>query len=610
MIRYFAFIWSPSDPIQLAEVRMHRSRLLETDPSWSLSFEGDGMSVLSAGTAPGQLTLLPESCGIIIGPIFPRGHGSNPTPTARLGGHDGSTVIRTGGERLIHAYWGSYVAFLCPATGRPAVLAAPFGSLPCYTAAPGAVRLFFSRTEDLLQLDIPSFSVNWECLLAHVGFNHIYSAETAIQGISQVMPGERVIINGVDLQRSLLWNPLTLRDRSSEDFHHLVQEVHETLKTSTHALAGQHSHILHELSGGLDSSIVLACLTDAPTRPAITCLNQHSAGINGDERSFARLASENRACKLMEIERDPTVRFENMLMGVRTANPVHHLHDLMLAEPSERLAAELGATAISTGTFGDTLFYRRPARVAAAEYLCRHGIDREFLRVVFRSALLDHSSMWQVLRYAVRHRLQRNPMSYWSVHDEATADSAPDEVLITAGARAATATSMRFLHPWFHHVGDTSIGRLWQAVLTAVVIGDTPFAKPDSPQSVHPMMNQLLAEICLATPVYMHLRGGFDRALARQAFAAELPAPVIQRMTKGTPDAYMKDIFVRNLPFTREILLDGRLVREGVLDRKKLERVLRREPQPWGGSIYDITGVLSKEIWLLQWTDTTASRAT
>ena len=63
-----------------------------------------------------------------------------------------------------------------------------------------------------------------------------------------------------------------------------VVSLRETTVGCEHAWASCYDGIVHNLSGGLDSSIVLSCLKSAPSRPRVTCLNYFTTGPNEDER--------------------------------------------------------------------------------------------------------------------------------------------------------------------------------------------------------------------------------------------------------------------------------------------------------------------------------------
>jgi len=58
--------------------------------------------------------------------------------------------------------------------------------------------------------------------------------------------------------------------------------------------------------------------------------------------------------------------------------------------------------------------------------------------------------------------------------------------------------------------------------------------------------------------------------LARAAFAGSVPSSLLERETKGNPERYYIGLVDRNRPFIRERLMEGELVKEGIVDREAL----------------------------------------
>ena len=102
------------------------------------------------------------------------------------------------------------------------------------------------------------------------------------------------------------------------------------------------------------------------------------------------------------------------------------------------------------------------------------------------------------------------------------------------------------------------------------------FERTDYPERTLPLLSQPLVELCLRIPTYVLIRSGRDRALARRAFANDLPAEIIARYAKGRADHHSRNILDANLAFVRELLLDGALVQKGLLNRTNLELYLTR----------------------------------
>jgi asparagine synthase (glutamine-hydrolysing) len=124
------------------------------------------------------------------------------------------------------------------------------------------------------------------------------------------------------------------------------------------------------------------------------------------------------------------------------------------------------------------------------------------------------------------------------------------------------------------------------------------------------LMSQPLMELCLRIPSYVWITGGRDRAIARRAFADVLPPAIVRRQQKGAIDQYNLRIFDANEAYVRDLLLDGLLVKEGLLDRARLERYLTRGASRTGFEYNDVLRHhLCTETWLRRWTQTSQSAA-
>src|SRR5882757_2863440 len=86
---------------------------------------------------------------------------------------------------------------------------------------------------------------------------------------------------------------------------------------------------------------------------------------------------------------------------------------------------------------------------------------------------------------------------------------------------------------------------------------------------------------------------------SRAAFADALPTEILNRgLGKGGPDLWAKDVVESNLAFLRDFLLDGDLVRRGIVDRKKLETALSPRIVKSTAMVGDIFAKLYIEAWL------------
>jgi asparagine synthase (glutamine-hydrolysing) len=128
-----------------------------------------------------------------------------------------------------------------------------------------------------------------------------------------------------------------------------------------------------------------------------------------------------------------------------------------------------------------------------------------------------------------------------------------------------------------------------------------PLPIAGDPENVNPLVSQPIIEMCLKIPTYFHANGDRDRALARRAFSQNLPHDVLCRTWKGGVEGHAKAMLMHNLGFFRELLLDGLLVKRGILDRSRLEIALSGRPtksDAFNTEVFDYVGI---EAWLQAW---------
>jgi asparagine synthase (glutamine-hydrolysing) len=600
-----AFAWNEAASASTETAQLLASRLnLTARHCWTGALLLPGLKVFHADVRAGSSEphTLPRSAGIVLGTLFEPCEEGTQTPRRKQAFSIAETdrILSTGGGSLCTDYWGRYVAFAHDAAQRKTyVLRDPTGGLPCFHATYRDVDLYFSSADDCASLGLLDLSIRWEFIARHLAFDNPCTHQTAIREISTVLAGERVAIQHGIATRSFAWNPLQIAQSDVIENSNLAAlELRRAAKACTHAWASCYRGVLHSLSGGLDSSIVLGCLQDADNRPTITCLNYHSGDGRDDERYFARLAANRAGCPLLEWERDNSVRLEDLQVAERTAAPSRLLNWLQVSRREARLAGEVCAGAIFSGCGGDELFYRTRAILGAADYLYSHGVNRRFVEVALDTALLENCSLWHVIREAFKHRRGKHrwhPRTH-SLYGRKLV--APD-----ARARAHEYEYEDATHSLLAAPADTPPGKLWHAFSLAAATPEyfDPHASAAHPERVQPLLSQPLIELCLRIPTYVLASKGWDRAVARQAFSDDVPREILRRRTKQGMQENMAAILTRNIDTARELLLDGHLVGERLLDRSGIETALADNAVPDNDTAREIFDHISTEVWLRSW---------
>lgn len=604
MLRFVGLVWDAKSSAESSRAQLLIHSLQDADSTWCRLFSSNGMQVLAAnGPSRPQTIRLGERHGAIVGSLFERQVNGTSCPVRSLPEDEAADIVRSGGRRLVERYWGSYVGFLeDPQSKRKWILRGPRTFLNCFATALDGIRIYFSRTEDVASLNGLRLTVD----LNHVALCVVYGSGgtrgSAIREISEIKPGECIEHGGPRIRKSFYWNPGTIaKSDPLENIGEAAAEIRQVVSDSVHAFASLHGRLVHKLSGGLDSSIVLCCLSDAPSRPEVICRNDYSPGPESDERKYARLVAQQSRCELVEQLRPAELRFERFLGAVRTAVPSPQFLEIAHDRPAVDLALQRAATAVCTGAQGDATFYMYPAAPAAVDFAARHGLRPELLKVALDVARLERTSIWHVLGTVVKAKFHRSRFDYWEIQRQFLEVNPGRNVVNTTAVEDATRRS-EFVDPWFREIEGVPPGKLWQIFqMTSASAYEDSFSATDDPEPLHPLMAQPIAEVCLRIPTYTHLTNGWDRAVARLAFAKTLPRQIYLRTTKGGLEEYAKDVTMKNIGFTREVLLNGQLVKERILNRSILAEALRQSPTRTSVTAAMLLIYLGVEVWLNTW---------
>jgi asparagine synthase (glutamine-hydrolysing) len=598
MFRYVGLIWDSTAAMDSAAAGPI-CRALQAREEWRAELIRPGLLVFATGARPlaNRAYPLVAERGVVLGKLFRRNDlDRHPLSELSLTGQDTDRILRTGGRALVEDFWGRYVAFFHDATGRSLVLRDPSGALPCFRLKHQGVSIIFSWLEDVLCIMpwLPLPTVNWSALAAHILFIKLGGHDTALDGVRRVLPGEAVTFGPAEESPALLWNAATLA-REPLDLKQVqaAGQLRRTVRSVAQHWASCHERLLLRLSGGVDSSILLSCLDSNSSPALVTCLNYHSQGADSDERQYARLAATRAGRTLIERERDARVSLEQVLHVARTPAPSNYVGRLGAAGLDAELAAELGATAMFTGAGGDQLFFELRCSWPAADYLSLRGPDSGFPTAAMDAARLGKVSVWRAMREALWHRLRE-------------ADPWQDAGTYLSLVRHEALPRAQERHPYVHPAllpgHGLPVGKLNQTLqLLHPLDYYDPYETDTAPELINPLLSQPLIELCLRLPSYVLTQGGRGRALARQAFAGDLPVEIATRRAKGGMGEHIRLVLQRNLDFARSVLLDGELVRRGILDRAKVEEALSGRPTTLTAHTLEIHVYIGIEAWLRRW---------
>lgn len=496
---------------------------------------------------PSGVPVLAQGGVLIIGQLF-----RHSAPVGALTPDLAAAIIDSRGRVLVDDYWGGYLALWQDRRDRAVhVLRDPSGAVPLFCSGQGDRALLFTDLDDVWPLPHGPAAVDWTGLAHRLLYPQLPAAPTALHDITALLPGQSARLDNTT-PATQLWSPWRFAGREADaaPLATAAGAVRASVELATARLVPA-APVLLELSGGLDSSILAACLDAAGAD--WTPVTIVTPAIDGDERRFAEAVARRFGKPLTTLALTPADLDLLAMPRLRTTAPGGFgMLDGLDRAIGARIVGDGFAAAVS-GTGGDNVFcaLRSAAPVLDA---WRDGGLAQVARTARDLGRLTGSNYWAVLRQTVRYaRLDGDQPDRWT----------RDTRLLSADVRPPPGA-----HPWLAAPRRRSAAA--RAHIVMLLRAHAVAAAHDRARRhgmLLPLLAQPVVEACLSVPAWQWIADGCDRAVARLAFANRLPDLVLQRRSKGRLESLLAPAFDRDRRALCEMLADGRLAAAGVIDR-------------------------------------------
>lgn len=527
---------------------------------------------LQVFVAPGTPTLSIPDHGILIGRLFTR--QGQPVVGDLVWDRTNVSLQR----HLLENFWGEYV-FIESGRGNAVALTFlrdPSGGMPCFYSVETGAGFVTSSVSLATELGLYSREVDWDFVLHSLAYTYLKSERTGLRGLRELLPGCALEINGSRSSTRTVWSPwiFAAPDRRHTDLAEATKNVRDAISLAVRSWAGVDRSVLLELSGGLDSSIVAACLRGAGAET--TCCTMVAPVPGTDERQYARQVAAHLQFELLSAEIDIENAAFDFPPPPDSASPgmgiLHHPVDSAIS----KVANNLGAYSLFSGAGGDSIFSYLPGATPAADALRERGF---FTGI---RAILDLSSLHQCTP------IRAGRLTLKKLIHGAKPCWRPNHALLREQEHGVPFDA----HPWFDPPEDAFPGdRERISDLVGTQSYRDGIARSARWPMRYPLLSQPVMEACLSVPTWMWISGGQNRSIARAAFANALPASILNRRSKGSYTRYYAAIYERKRDDMLCFLMDGLLASRGLLKVDELRRELdsaHRPENPLNTRIFDL----------------------
>lgn len=469
------------------------------------------------------------------------------------------------------------------------------GVKPLYYAAAGDLVLFASELKAILASGLIQVDIDVEALDLYLALGFVPGPRTLLRHVKKLLPGHRLIAEDGRFRVEQYWmypEHAPRYDRSEEEWS---ADVLELLGDAVGRQLMSDVPLGAMLSGGLDSSLVVALMAQRMDRPVQT-FSVGFAGAADNELSAARQTARALGTEHHELELslDDAVDLESLAWSLD--EPLADLSAVGFSALSA-LTSEHVTVALS-GQGADELFagydrYRDAAlleRWASAPHILRRAAavvarkgPRRFTRAAAIGAAVDPVAATVAARseWAESARLRAAKGDLARVSPRALDAAVADRVGTsrTRGVERALLldAQLNLVDDMLHYFDRTSMAHSLEVRV--------------------PFLDHRLVELCARMPTALKIEGRSTKRILRTVAQGIVPASVLDRPKVGFFSSAMGEWFERQLAGeVSDILLDPGARFAEYVDRSEVERLIANGA-PYRRSKL-LLAILMLELWL------------
>lgn len=528
--------------------------------------------LFAADAAP--ILPLPTIEGWLIGSLY---DASGRAPVRHLPSSEQLAILSSGGRSALQHHSGSYLLIWRDLrSGDVLGFRDPSACQPAWWHEEDGLVVFASDPDLLWRSGIVRPRIDVDGVAHWLRFPHLATARTCVEGIGELVPGERRRFVGRS-ETGLLWRPWSFVRHNRRDVSSVAGAIDSVVEGQTAGLC----RVGIELSGGLDSSIV----ADALHRAGVACVGYHlvpDAG-DGDERRYAACVAKAYDLPLVELPLTATDMEPLARPTRRTARPTGVRYMRAIDRRFREAWIRSDVKSVFSGGGGDSVFCAISSTAPILD-AWRDGGRALAVQAVRDVAQVTETTHWAVARALVR-RCLRDAWRPW--HWPA------DDHLLDHRCRPDPD-----LHPWLDlppGIPPGTRGHIASLLRIQSVIG--AHDRMVDGELRLPLLAQPVMEACLAIPSWQWMEGGRDRAVARQAFAGRVPDLILQRRGKGRLDTLTIRAFERSRTGLRDLLCGGWLADRHLIDGEAIARALASPVSARSQDYPRILALADAELW-------------
>jgi asparagine synthase (glutamine-hydrolysing) len=486
--------------------------------------------------------------------------------------------------------------------GRLLLVRDRLGIKPLYYATGPDRVVFASEIKALLQHPSVAARLDLPALGNFLSLKYVPAPQTMFEGITALPPGHMLSCGPSGIALRCYWDVSYRREGPAASEHDYAEQLVDLLRASVHSQLVSDVPFGAFLSGGVDSSTVVALMSQFLEQPVKTfAVGYAGDGAEASELPYARMVAERYGTDHHEVLITPRDFID------QAEKVVWHLDqpiadDACLANYMVARLARRHVKMVLTGEGGDELFagYARYVgeRFAPAFKLLPRGALSLLLRASGRLPLLRRPKL---ALYALSQRDDLHRMTAWFplFNTDMRAELATGGLELALEGRSADEVFGAQLAR--SDAGDALSRMLY--VDTKLWLPDDLLARGDkmsmaaSLEARVPLLDHRLVEFAAQLPPNMKVRRLARKYLLKRVAREWLPPAIIERPKQGFPVPISLWFRREAREFLRDNLSESAVRARGLFEPAYVRQLLERHDSGHSDHGSLLWGLLSVELW-------------
>jgi asparagine synthase (glutamine-hydrolysing) len=511
------------------------------------------------------------------------------------------------GEDCVRSLHGMFAFVIWDAPNRTLFLARDrLGKKPIYYKDSGSFFAFSSEVKALMAAGFLDGRFNARAVDEFLAFNYTIGPDTAFADVQKLMPGHRMTVSPGGIRASRYWDFADI-EPATGSFEECYERTAAAIDDSVKVRLMSEVPLGAYLSGGVDSSLIVAIMTKLTQRPVKTFTVGYDDAPEVSELGYARTVAEHVGAEHHEFILKPATFVDTVdevvwhmdePMGDYTTIPLLLISRLAKEHVTVMLSGE-GADEVFAG-YSIYRYMDLVERYRSLPRWLRRGVGDPLLRVMLADRKEGKYADWPRQRLEERYRGNgscfTDTMRARLINPEFTRSLADGHLQRTIDS---------YYRPVQH---KDPVSRMLY-LDTKTWLPEDPLLKADkmtmaaSIELRVPFLDHRLVELGFSLPTHMKIRGRQGKYIMKRYAATLLPDAIVHRAKRGFPVPVKRWMHGALGQMAKDVLLDGRTRQRGILNAGYLESLFQLHESGREDYSKQIWSLLVLETWLRRFID-------